>query len=67
MGDAESLKAAINLTNNANANMDLMPLYSYIREVGISGFGIFEQTSPQGFVASVQAAAQAEVDSVWGQ
>lgn len=67
MGDAESLKAAMNLTNNANANMDLMPQYSYIREVSISGFGIFEQTSPQGFVASVQAAAQAEIDSVWGQ
>lgn len=67
MGDAKSLKAAMNITNIANANMDLMPTYSYIREVSISGFGILEQTSPQGFVASVEAAAQAEIDSVWGQ
>ena len=67
MGDAKSLKAAMNITNIANANMDLMPTYSYIREVSISGFGILDQTSPQGFVASVEAAAQSEIDSVWGQ
>lgn len=67
MGDAKSLKAAMNITNIANSNMDLMPTYSYIREVSISGFGILDQTSPQGFVASVEAAAQSEIDSVWGQ
>lgn len=67
MGDANSLKAAMDLTNIANSNMDLMPTYSYIREIGIGGFGILEQTSPQGYIASVSAAAQQEINSTWGQ
>ena len=47
--------------------MDLMPTYSYIREISIGGFGILEQTSPQGYIASVSAAAQDEINSIWGQ
>lgn len=67
MGDSDSLKAAVELTNIANSNMDLMPTYSYIREISIGGFGILEQTSPQGYIASVSAAAQDEINSIWGQ
>lgn len=67
MGDSESLKVAVNLTNIANSNMDLMPTYSYIREISIGGLGILDQTSPQGYIASVTTAAQDEINSIWGQ
>lgn len=67
MGDADSLKAAMDITTIANSNLDLMPMYSYLRSIGQEGFGILEQTSPQAYIASVSAAAQNDINSVWGQ
>lgn len=67
MGDKTSLETAVKLTEIANSNLNLMPIYSYIREISIGGFGILEQKSPQGYIASVTAAAQDEIDGIWGQ
>lgn len=67
MGDKTSLETAVELTEIANSNINLMPTYSYIREISIGGFGILEQKSPQGYIASVSAAAQEEIDGIWGQ
>ena len=67
MGDKTSLETAVKLTEIANSNLNLMPTYSYIREISIGGFGILEQKSPQGYIASVTAAAQDEIDGIWGQ
>ena len=67
-GDATSLNVAVDLGNKAATNMNLMPIYDYIRNnVTNSAFGITEQKSPQGFVASVAVAAQNEIDTIWKQ
>lgn len=67
-GDLTSLNVAIDLGNKASTNMNLMPIYDYIRNnITNSSFGITEQKSPQGFVASVAGAAQSEIDAIWKQ
>lgn len=67
-GDATSMQVAMDIAVRGNDNINLLPMYSYIsRDVALSDFGIKSQTSPRAFVASVSAAAQAELDAVWGQ
>lgn len=66
-GDATSMQVAMDIAVRGNDNINLTPLYSYIREISLSDFGIKSQISPRAYVASVSAAAQAELDAVWGQ
>lgn len=67
-GDSASLKTAMDIGVRGSNNISLIPMYSYIsREVELSDYGILSKTSPQAYIASISAAAQAELDSVWGQ
>lgn len=67
-GDETSFNVAVDLGNKASTNMNLMPIYDYIRNnITSSAFGITEKTSPQAFVASVAVTAQSEIDVVWNQ
>ena len=67
-GDETSFNVAVDLGNKASTNMNLMPIYDYIRNnITSSAFGITEKTSPQPFVASVAVTAHSEIDVVWNQ
>ncbi len=67
-GDSTSIKTAMEVTRAANNNMQLSPLYTYIsRTIGWGDYGINSKTSPQAFFATHKSAAQAELDSFWGQ
>lgn len=67
-GDAKSLSVAMDLAVRGTRSLELAPLYTYItRSVSWGDYGIPKQTSPQAYIESVSAAAQAELNSIWGQ
>lgn len=67
-GDEASYNTYIDMAQRYRSNIDLSPLYTYIsRTIGWGDFGIKSQTSPQAYIASVKAAAQAELDTIWNQ
>lgn len=66
-GDAFSLQCAMDIAVRGNDNISLKPNYTYITSVANSGYGITDLTSPASYLASVAAAAQAELNEVWGQ
>ncbi len=66
--DSTSLEVAMDICVKGNENIRLEPLYSYIREISLSGFGIEAGLErPRGYIESVASEAQAELDSIWGQ
>lgn len=67
-GDEASYNTYIDMAQRFRKNINLSPLYTYItRTIGWGDFGIKSQTSPQAYIASVKAAAQSELDTIWNQ
>lgn len=67
-GDEASYNTYVDMAQRYRKNIQLSPLYTYItRTITWGDFGIKSQTSPQAYIASVKAAAQAELDTIWNQ
>ena len=66
--DATSYNTAVQAIKKAQKSSKLEPTYPYISNgIGWNDFGISEKKSPQQYIASVKAQAQAELDEVWEQ
>lgn len=68
-GDKDSYNTYIDMAKRHRTDISLEPLYTYITRTVRWGenWGVDKQISPQAYIASVKAAAQAELDSVWAQ
>lgn len=66
--DATSLNTHVQAINKAQKTSKLQPTYSYISmTINWNDFGLADKKSPQQYIASVKAKAQAELDEVWQQ
>jgi len=66
--DETSFNTAVQAIKKAQKSSELSPTYSYI-SMGINwnDYGLNDKMSPQQYIASVKAKAQAELDEVWQQ
>jgi len=66
--DATSFNTAVQAIKKAQQQAELSPTYDFISTgIGWNDFGLAEGKSPQQYIASVKAQAQAELDEVWQQ
>ncbi len=66
--DELSYKTAVQAVKKGQENSSLSPTYTYISTgIGWGDYGITDKMSPQAYIASVKAKAQAELDDVWQQ
>ena len=64
--DETSGAVALDTLRHSNDYYSFGPLYSYITNTVMWGdYGITKQTSPQSYIASVQATAEQELNSTW--
>ncbi len=66
--DETSYQTAVQAVKKAQSTSKLSPTYPYIiMTIGWKGYGVQDKQSPQAYIASVKAQAQAELDDVWKQ
>ncbi len=66
--DATSFNTAVQAIKKAQKNSELTPTYDFISTgIGWNDYGLKDKKSPQQYIASVKAQAQAELDEVWKQ
>lgn len=66
--DETSYNTAVQAIKKAQRTSELSPTYSFIStNIGWNDFGLANKKSPQQYIASVKAQAQAELDEVWQQ